>query len=95
MRDLVAETASSIDRRLARLAVELTGSPQAAVALLGSLALGPLNREARAFLQEAGALIRARRLLSEALAAAGQAERAARMDDEAPTPTGRGHSCPA
>ncbi len=68
MRDQIVETAASIDRQLAEIAVSLAGGRDQAALLLQSIATEQHAAIAMSFLIEAGALLRARQHLSAALA---------------------------
>jgi hypothetical protein len=68
MDDLIVAAAQSVDRQLAQLAVELAGGQHAAAELLQSIALQQQTPMAASFLSEAGALLRARHYLADALA---------------------------
>jgi hypothetical protein len=67
MQDLIVATAQSVDRQLAEIAIELAGGPQAAAELLRSIAHQHRSPLALSFLAEAGALLRARHFLADAL----------------------------
>lgn len=67
MYDLILGTAQSLDRQLAGLAVQIAGNPNEARDLLRAVARREETPLVSAFLNEGGALLRARRLLTEAI----------------------------
>jgi hypothetical protein len=69
MNELIIQTAQSVERQLAAIAVELAGGPIEAASLLRSISEARETPLASNFLQEAGALLRARRYLADALQA--------------------------
>lgn len=68
MYDLILGTAHSLDRQLAGLAMQIAGNPHSARDLLRAVARREETPLVSTFLTEGGALLRARRLLTEAIA---------------------------
>jgi hypothetical protein len=63
---LIADTAAALDRALARIAIDVAGSPQRAEALLACVGRGERDEFAAAFLSQGAAMMRARLLLADA-----------------------------
>jgi hypothetical protein len=66
---IICETLAALDRALAKIALAVAGTPAKAADVIDSLGRGEMTPATRAFLSEGAALVRARRLLGEAIQA--------------------------